>query len=266
LQPLPPSGPAVSGQWSSLVFLAVLAAVVLFWTRRARSGRPVPRIRPLASLEAMDEAVGRATEMGRPVHMTSGIGTVASPQVIASFPVLQHLARSAARLGTRLVATSADVVTYAVQEEVVRQGYLEAGRPHRFRPEDVRFLTDSQFAYAAGVTGIFRRERPAANVLYGSFAAEAMVLIEAGAEAGALQIAGTADLYQLPFFVAGCDWTLIGEEMYAASAYLSRDPVLVGTVVGQDWAKLLIVGLLLAGVVLANVVGPAHPLAGWLRW
>lgn len=252
------------GERSSFLALAVLMAVMLAWMVRARRGGPLPQIRPLPALEAMDEAVGRATEMGRPVHFTSGIGSITSPPVMASFPVLQHVARAAARLDTRIIATSADTVVYAIQEEVVRQAFVDAGRLQRFRPEDIRFLTDSQFAYAAGVMGIFRREKPAANVLYGNFAAEAMVLLEAGAEAGAVQIAGTSDLYQLPFFVAACDWTLIGEEMFAASAYLARDPVLVGTVVAQDWVKLAIAGLVVIGVALTQLLGPANPLAAWM--
>ncbi|MFQ6133515.1 MAG: DUF6754 domain-containing protein, partial [Armatimonadota bacterium] len=52
---------------------------------------------------------------------------------------------------------------------------------------------------------------------------------------------------QLPFFVAACDYTLMGEELYAATAYLSQEPRLLGSLKGQDWCKLVIMGLLLLG-------------------
>jgi hypothetical protein len=253
------------GHVASTLAAVVLALLILAAVLRMRRGRPLPKLRPLPALEALDEAVGRAAEMGRPVHMTPGPGSITSPEVLASFPVLAHLARTAARCDARLIETNADVVVQALSEEVMRQGYLKGGRPHRFRSEDVRFLSESQFAYAAGVMGLFRRERPAASVLWGMFNAEAMVLVEAGAEVGALQVAGTTNTYQLPFFVAGCDQTLIGEELYAASAYLARDPVLVGTVVAQDWARLGILALLVAGLVLSNLGPWGAVLAGWLH-
>jgi hypothetical protein len=52
--------------------------------------------------------------------------------------------------------------------------------------------------------------------------------------------------------VTTCDYTLIGEELYAASAYLSREPVLVGTLRGQDFGKALIMAVLVLGTALAT--------------
>ena len=82
--------------------------------------------------------------------------------------------------------------------------------------------------------------------------AESLLLTETGASTGAIQIAGTDSDHQLPFFVTTCDYTLIGEELYAASAYLSREPIQVGTLRGQDIGKALILAVLLSGTVLAT--------------
>jgi len=49
----------------------------------------------------------------------------------------------------------------------------------------------------------------------------------------------------LPFFITACDYTLIGEELYAASAYLSREPLLLGSLAGQDYGKMIILIVLL---------------------
>ena len=75
------------------------------------------------------------------------------------------------------------------------------------------------------------------------------MLAETGNSTGAIQIAGTASASQLPFFVAACDYTLIGEELYAASAYLSDDPMQIGSLKGQDAAKALIMALIILGVI-----------------
>jgi hypothetical protein len=94
------------------------------------------------------------------------------------------------------------------------------------------------------------REKPAAHFFVGSFYAESLMLAEVGQSTGAIQIAATAELAQLPFFVCACDYTLIGEEFYAASAYLSREPMLLASVKGQDWVKTLVIGYLIAGAAL----------------
>jgi len=134
--------------------------------------------------------------------------------------------------------------------ESCKESYLKKGRPDLYNDSMVHYVTDDQFAYAAGVNGIMLREKPAAVFYQGKFYAESLLLAETGSSIGAIQIAGTGSSSQIPFFVTACDYVLIGEEFYAASAYLSDKPELVGGVKGQDMIKLVIIGLILIGVVL----------------
>jgi hypothetical protein len=97
------------------------------------------------------------------------------------------------------------------------------------------------------------RERPAAHIMMGYFYAESLLLAETGATTGAIQIAGTDAFTQLPFFVTTCDYTLLGEELYAASAYLSREPRLLGSLKGQDIGKAMLIVVLLLGTLLASL-------------
>jgi hypothetical protein len=122
-------------------------------------------------------------------------------------------------------------------------------------------LTDDQFAYAAGVNGIMLREEPAACLYMGKFYAESLLLAETGNSIGAIQIAGTASPSQIPFFVTACDYTLIGEEFFAASAYLSQEPELIGGVKGQDYLKILAIGVMILG----TIFNFFHDL-GWTSW
>lgn len=94
------------------------------------------------------------------------------------------------------------------------------------------------------------REKPAANLLLGAFWAESLIFAEVGATAGAIQIAGTANTHQIPFFVAACDYALIGEELYAASAYLTKEPILMGSLVVQDWGKMFAAAAIIIGTLL----------------
>ena len=58
---------------------------------------------------------------------------------------------------------------------------------------------------------------------------------------------------QLPFFITTCDYTLIGEELYAASAYLGREPKQLGSIKGQDPCKAVIMGFITLGVILSII-------------
>ena len=97
------------------------------------------------------------------------------------------------------------------------------------------------------------REKPAACFYMGTFFAESLILAETGNHIGAIQVAGTAMPAQLPFFVAACDYTLIGEEFFAASAYLSGEPDQLGSLKGQDVGKVLVAFGLLVGVIASTL-------------
>ena len=215
----------------------------------AKSGKDV-FVRRIPGLEAVDEAIGRATEMGRSILYVLGLGGVSDVATIASMTILGQVARRTADYETPLRVPCRDPIVLNVVREMVKTSYLDEGRPDAYNEDNVFFLTQSQFAYAAGVDGMMLREKPAAIFLQGSFYAESLILAETGNSIGAIQIAGTDKEAQLPFFITACDYTLIGEELYAASAYLSREPMLLGSLRGQDWGKLFIFGLIVLGVIL----------------
>ena len=86
-----------------------------------------------------------------------------------------------------------------------------------------------------------------------SGAGEALILTENGQAMGAMQIAGTPETIQVPFFLASCDYTIIGDEYYAAAAYLSKEPTMLGSLVGQDYSKIVILLFIVLGVVVTNL-------------
>ncbi len=244
-----------AGYPTGLITMAVLLVFffvsLLLYIRWARKGRDL-YVRPIGGLAAMNEAIGRATEMGRPILYVPGIADVDDIQTIASMVILSEVAKLAAQHDTRTIVPTNKALVYPLAEETVRNAYLHAGRPEAFQRDDVRFLSEDQFAFTAGTTGIMLRERPATNIYMGAFWAESLFLAETGFAAGAIQIAGTANVSQLPFFVAACDYTLIGEELYAASAYLSREPMLLGSLKASDLSKLVFGAIILFGLLAAN--------------
>lgn len=252
-----PSGEAISSpQWIDRnklnIFFAmfILGGFILYFIYHAKKGKKF-FIRKIAGLQAVEDAVGRATEMGKPILYILGLGYVEEVATIASLNILGEVAKKTAQYNTKLIVPNADPIVYVVAQEIVKESYTKAGRPDAFDPDSVFFLAREQMAYAAGISGIMTREKPATNFLIGYFAAESLVLAETGASTGAIQIAGTDALAQLPFFITACDYTLIGEELYAASAYISKQPLLLGAIKGEDWGKLVIATIL----VIASMIG-----------
>ena len=243
---------------NNLLIMLAFGVTVLASIRRARIN-PDIFLRRIPGLDAVEEAVGRATEMGRPILYLTGIDDMSSLSTIAASVILGEVAKRVATYGTELKVPHRDPIVMAVCQEIVKESCLAAGRPDAYKEDSNFFITSDQFAYTAAVDGIMLREKPAANFFMGAYAAESLLLAEPGAATGAIQIAGTDSDPQLPFFITSCDYTLIGEELYAASAYLSREPVLVGTLRGQDLGKgfflvVMVIGTLLMtlGVVLGT--------------
>lgn len=209
-------------------------------------------LRRIPGLDAVDEAIGRATELGKPVLYLTGAHDLHDPATIAAAVILGKVAKRAALYETELMVPHREPITMAVCQEITKQAYLEAGKPDLFKEDANFFITSDQFSYAAAVDGIMLRKRPAANFFMGHYFAESLLLTETGASTGAIQIAGTDADHQLPFFVTTCDYTLIGEELYAASAYLSKEPVQVGTLRGQDIGKAIVLSAIAVGTALAT--------------
>jgi hypothetical protein len=234
-----------------LVLTMLYFAFVLWFVWQAQSGKK-PFVRRIPGIDAIEEAIGRATEMGRPVLYIPGIQDIDEIQTVQGLIILESVARLTAKYQTPITVPVAYPIPFTIAEEMVRGGHLHAGHPEQYDPNSVRFVSPEQFAYVAAITGIMLRDRPAAHIYMGSFYAESLLLAETGFSTGAIQVAGTANVHQLPFFVVACDYTLIGEELYAASAYLSGEPKLVGGLKGADLMKLVVLGLVVIGCILES--------------
>ena len=241
--------------WVGVVVTLLLVGFILGSIYRAQAQKKRLFIRRIAGLNAIDDAIGRATEMGRPVLMVPGIGgtqqdTAVSVQAVNIFG---SVAKTAAQFSTPIRLCCANAAVYAVAQELIRDVYRQQGMIDRFQVDYVQFVSDQQFAFAAGVSGMIVRDKVAATFLLGPFYAESLIFAETANSVGAIQVAGSTTSTQTPFFVAACDYVLIGDEFYAASAYLTREPVLTGSLVGQDFCKMAVAGMLMLGTLGASI-------------
>ena len=235
-----------------LITVIFLTVILLVFIRRARLN-PNLFIRRIAGLNAVEDALDRATELGRSIYFVIGPGYMSDLPTIAAVGILERVARRAARNDLRIIVPCWDPVVMSVAQDVVREAYLKEGRSPARVKEDVFFVSDDRFSYAAAVDGFLLRDKPSTTFFMGAFQAESLLMTEVGSTLDAVQISGTDQPSQLPFFVTTTDHTLIGEELYAAGAYLSRDALLLGSLRGQDIGKIVLAGAILAGAILTTL-------------
>lgn len=254
------------GKLPVFITLVLFGLFYVYLYKQTKQGRPM-RLRRLPGIDAIEEAIARATEMGRPVLFIPGINDIDDIQTLAGINILAHVAYIAAEYDTPLIVACRRSVVLTISEEVVKAASLAAGRPENYIPNNMRYLSDDQFAFTAGVNGIMLRERPASCIYQGCFYSESLILAETGYMSGAIQVAGTANVAQLPFFVAACDFTLIGEEFFAASAYLSKEPSVVASIEAADRLKMVYIIVILVGVILATALSlyPSPALSTYLE-
>ena len=248
----------IEGARMKFAAIILVSITIYYYIDRARSGEEI-YLRTIPGLKALEEAVGRATEMGKSVLFVPGISDMDQVETITGLNLLGHVAEHTAKYETSLNVPVSKSIVMEAGRDICKESYLKAGRPDLYSDDMVHYISDEQFAYAAGVNGIMEREKPAACFYLGKFYAESLMLAETGNSIGAIQIAGTGSPSQIPFFVTACDYTLIGEEFFTASAYLSKKPELVGSIKGQDIVKLLVMVFMVLTLVLNGFFQ-----AGWI--
>jgi len=241
----------LAAQWNVLAVGGAVCFLILWGIARTRAGLPVT-VREARGLATLRRAVRAAVAAGRPVLFVPGTRDLNDPQTVAALAVLRPVARLVAEAGGRLLVPTCRSLVMQEARHAGREGFRDAGRAAAWDDAAVTYVTDDALGFVARVDGMIARERPGACLLFGAFAAESLLLAEGGYQVGAVQVAGSASPVQLPFLVAACDDVLVGEELFAAGAYLCGDTARIGSLLGQDLARLLAIALILIGVIVTT--------------
>jgi len=170
---------------------------------------------------------------------------------MAAIDILKYVADSCAVKNTRLIVAVGVPEVIPLVEEVMKVAAMQAGKPDQYRPDDIHFFPDQ--AFTVGVVGLMQREQISTGVYAGSIVHDAIILAETGYSLGAFQVAASNQIGNLPFLIACCDYALIGEEMLAAGAYLSRDARALGAILGEDIGKIIALAISIAGIITLNL-------------
>lgn len=238
----------VSGKLFELVFLVIVGLFTYVAYYLGKQGRTW-EIRALDALEAAYEGIGRAAETGRPILMLPGISDLGNPQTLAGLTMFGEISQRSAEIGVEAIASASNTAVITATEAIVRSSYTAAGKPELYSPgKYVRWFGGDQFAYAVGAAGQILATKPSVILYVGYFLFDVIVSGDAGARVGAVQIGGT--LGSLNMIAMMCDYMLIGEELYAASASISKDEMSIATLAGQDWIKILAILIMIVGAIM----------------
>jgi hypothetical protein len=239
----------VQGRVLGLIFGLVTFAAVYFGLYRLGH----LTIRDIPGFNFIQEIVGRGAEMGRPIHYIPGISGVtgsAAQRTIAGLACLGHTARLCAQKGVRLFVSVAAAEILPIVNEIVRTSYLKEGVPEQYNPEYIRY-TVNQRATMAYIQGMFPREQIAGNIMIGAFYWEAFNLAEMGSLVGAVQVAGETMSNSIPEFAVTCERLIIGDEVFASAALASGDRQQLGTIIGLDIVKVIVILFMLLGMIVS---------------
>ena len=237
------------------IILVTVAVMVFVFINMAEKGRKF-YVRKVAGVDAMDEALDRATEMGGCVNFC--VGDVAGlsgnyvSQTIAGFEVLRYIAGHCARLRTRLICSTigrsgsgGDLVP--IQTEIIRDAYAEAGHEEEFSPTIVRFLSGDREGYETAIYDLYVKEKVTTNVFFGAWAGAMPQPTIIAKTLGITHISGTARTVQMSLQACISDYFIMGEEIFAVGGFLSKEPETLASIAMSDYIKYGIVTILLIG-------------------
>lgn len=235
----------------TLLVLLILTGLVWWHHDQASRGRIKTR-RPLRALDVMRSALARGSETGRAIHISPGAGTIGNrattAETIVGLLAVERVATEAARNGAPILVSSGDAVSHLALRGSLRQVYQRAGQQQDYNPNSIQLLAHQDpTAYVAGVTTLYGRQRLEASQLLGTFGLEFLLCGEDGAQRGFPQIAGATSTAALPIMILSTPHTLIGEEIFAAEAYLSDNPASDARLRTQDALRTMVIMLIVLG-------------------
>jgi hypothetical protein len=228
-----------------LIGAAILLSLLTLWRRRAPA-----TFRPIDAYDRLNREVGLAVENGTRLHISLGRGNLFTSRggsALAGLAMLRRIAERTSVSDRPPIVTSGDAALTILSQDTSQAGYRAAGAEEQFRVTAGRMTGLSPFSYAAGTIPVTRDENVSANILMGDLGAESALAAEAADRQDASLIAASDNLSAQSIFYASAQDPLIGEELFAAGAYVGAGPSHDASLQVQDFLRWLLILAMLGG-------------------
>lgn len=226
------------------------AALMLGFVVLRRKTRSV--FRDIPAITRLRQAVGLVVEDGSRLHVSLGRGALTSPQsasALAGLALLHRMANLTSAGDQPPIVTSGEA-TLAILSQDTLQAAEKISDRAAFDLTTGRLTGLTPFSYAAGAIPAIRDENVSATLLMGNFGVEVALLTDAVERENTFVLAGSDNLTAQAVIYASAQEPLIGEEIYAAGAYLDSGPLHTASLTVQDILRWLIIAVILAGALL----------------
>lgn len=239
----------------ALGIVALFSLLTLLLAARARRQGERP-LRHIPAFHRLKQEMALSVEAGQQVHLALGHGGLFEMPGAATFlalTMLQHTSRLAAVSDYPPVATSGEAVQGLLSQEIAHAAarLLRAEEQFTLNLGQINGLTP--FSYAAGALTLVSEPKVAVNAFGGSFGSEAALLSDAALKRGNLVLAGSENLTAQAVFFPATETPLLGEEFFAAAAYLQGGTIARAALLAQDIFRWALIVVLLGGALLKLV-------------
>jgi hypothetical protein len=218
--------------------------------RRDKSGHV---LRSLNSLRRTRRAIGLSVEDGKRIHVSIGKASIISPRNasgLVGLSTIDRISQFSIISDRPPVASSGDGSLAILSQDTLRSTYRSANVLDQFNPHQGRLTGPTPFSYIAGTMPLMRGEGVSTNILIGSFGPEVGLLLDSANQGRTFTLAGSEALDAQAVMYAMADEPLIGEELFAAPAYLQGTPMQVASLRAQDVLRWVLIAALLIGALL----------------
>jgi len=236
---------------SSLLALALIgiSAILLLILSRLQRKAP-PKVRAIPALTRLYRAIGLSVEDGTRLLIGLGntsllTGNAGAP--LAGLAVLRHLTERTSLSDRPPVAVAGEAPLALLAQDTLEAGYQSAGAGEFYQPTTGRVTGLTPFSSAAGTIPIMHDENVSAAIFMGHYGIEAALLADAAERGNAFAVGASDDLAGQAIWYASAPETLIGEELFAASAYIGATPSQTASLTVQDILRWLIIVALVVG-------------------
>jgi len=238
-----------------LVLILAFAGIMVFFALRSRK-EPRANLREIPAFTRLRRGLGLAVEAGERIHISLGYGGVTGVpggSTLLGLGLLQRVARTASVSDYPPIATNGEAVQTILAQDTMRSAFQAVGAESQYDPNATQLTGLTPFSYAAGVLPVVYDQQVAVNILTGSFGSEVALITDAAGRTHSTSLGGSDNVAAQAVLYASAQEPLIGEELYAAGAYLQAGPMHLGSVRAQDIMRWVLIGFTLVGVLLKMV-------------
>jgi len=242
----------------SIVVLAFLL-IVIFWIWARRSGQP-PALRVMPAFRDLPQRTGESVESGKRIHVSLGSGAIGganTASALAGLNVLEAVAEASTVSDKPPIVTAGDGAAMMLAQNTFRRAYKRQNAEDRYDQLASRLAGTTALSYTAGVMTTLKDEDVSTNIIIGSVGPEVALMADAGWGQKAHQVIGADNVQAQAQAYVAADQALIGEDMFAAGAYLGHKPLHRASLQAQDVLRIVVIAVIVLGPFIAPVLRSA---------